>query len=183
MKATSAAPRVLTPALSPRGPLPSTSRAPPRPPPSYHSAKSPSRPFPSVSVTAGALGRAECRRCDSRVPGLPAPAAREQQAPGICSLLTGPRHAAAGLLQGEPGWICCTSFLLSGDWTKEGLKHLCPVPWRGELQRVSEALRACDGRRNKRLLTWLQPSDPAQDTSVCIHQLLHCYFTPYWMSK
>ena len=37
---------------------------------------------------------------------------------------------------------------------------------------------ACDGE-GTRLLIWLQPFDPAWDTSVCIYQLLHCYFTPY----
>lgn len=33
----------------------------------------------------------------------------------------------------------------------------------------SQALQACDGRRNRRLLIWLQPSDPAEDPLVDQH--------------
>lgn len=100
--------------------------------------KPPSRPFPSVSVTAGALGRAECRRCDSRVPGLPAPAAREQQAPGICSLLTGPRHAADGAAA-PPSFsqgtgqrrVSNTSVQCRGVESSRGCRKLCG-PMMGE---------------------------------------------------
>jgi hypothetical protein len=57
-----------------------------------------------------ALGRSELRRCDSRVLGLPVPAAREQQAHGICGLRTGRCIALVCRLLRLPEWICRTSF-------------------------------------------------------------------------
>lgn len=105
---------------------------------------------PASGSLAGALGCAERRRRDLRVPGLLALASREQQAPGICGLRTGPRSAAAGRLLGLPGWICSNFFLLSGHWPEEGLKHLCSMRWRGESPgRGQMPELACDGRRDK----------------------------------
>nr|XP_023481930.1 uncharacterized protein LOC111769967 [Equus caballus] len=108
------------------------------------------RAFRASGSLAGALGCAERRRRDLRVPGLLALASREQQAPGICGLRTGPRSAAAGRLLGLPGWICSNFFLLSGHWPEEGLKHLCSMRWRGESPgRGQMPELACDGRRDK----------------------------------
>lgn len=104
-QATPASPRVRTTVLSSRRQLFAPSRAAPGPISLSPSAASPFlTPFPPASRSlVDALERAERRRRDSRVPGfpgsraagLPAPAAREQQAPGICGLRTGARNTAA----------------------------------------------------------------------------------------
>lgn len=107
-----ASPLVTTAALSPRGRLRDPSLASPR----LHSLSpqlcppsASSRPFPNLSVTCWCPWVSEGRRSDPRVRGLPALAAREQQAPGICGRRTEPRHGVVGRLLGLPGCLCRTS--------------------------------------------------------------------------
>ena len=83
------------PKRSAPGPLPRPSRA----PSPFSLSCSSCRLSPSVAVTAGALRGTESRRYDSGS----LVAVREQQAPEICRLRPGPRRAAAGHLQGQPG--------------------------------------------------------------------------------
>lgn len=128
--ATPASLGVPTPVPSPRGSLRAPSRAPA--PFSLSCVPLPPTLSPASRSLAGALGCSERRRRDSWVPGLPAPAAREQQAPRIYLQTADWTAQCRGGSPPGTAWLHLPHlFLLSGHWPEEGLTHLCAVRWCG----------------------------------------------------